>query len=295
MNKWIKHYQASIYLLVIFSLLGFCYFFVASISVPNELNFLADQEQITHNASFMYNLIVEPKNYLFGVNQAFTGYLVLNGHGITMVVLLIFAVLAYIYYLALTIKLKLIRQTLIVVILVQIFYTTMLYLFIIATVQPHIITNAANEYYNYQRTVVLNDTSLTETLKVSALTSFISHYHLPTINDNTSMLNAINNTTINNDFAFYNGSYAYYNGFSRTPLIYFTYVLSALVFITMFIFYLIQIVQLINLLPETVKKVKKPKKQKPNSLNIDKSKKNKKQLIATPDADLERIFQELNL
>ncbi|MCV3753856.1 hypothetical protein [Ureaplasma zalophigenitalium] len=293
MNKWIKHYQVSIFLFITLSLLTFCYFFVASISRPNGLDFLAHQEQIKHHATFMYDYQIALTNFDFQHNTRFEYSLILSDNGISMIFVLFLFHASFFYFLGLSIKLKLIRQTLVFIILINAFYLVIIYLFVVSSVQPKIGTLLNQVYYDYQRTIV-NHLNLTASQKIQLFSGLIQHYNLPIINDSTSMLKQINDTTINPSIFFYNGSYNFSNDYYANGLIYFTYTISTIFFVIMVVFYLIQTIQFINLLPIKEKPVK-PHKYNPNKLNIDRSKKNKKQMITVPDADLERIFQELDL
>ncbi|MCV3734218.1 hypothetical protein OF375_01365 [Ureaplasma miroungigenitalium] len=293
MNKWIKHYQASIFLFIALSLLTFCYFFVASISRPNELDFLSYQSQVTHHATFMYDYQVPTSNFDFLKNNHFEYIISLSGNGIAMIIVLLIFHTSFFYFLGLSIKLKLVRQTLVFIVLVSLFYFLIIYLFIVSSVQTKIGVLLNQIYYDYQR-IIVNHLNLTAGQKVELFSGLIEHYNLATINDSTSMLNQINDAQVMRPIFFYNGSYSFANNYYATGLIYFTYTISAIFFVVMVIFYLIQTIQFINLLPIKEKPAKQ-RKYNPNKLNIDRSKKNKKQMIAVPDADLERIFQELDL
>ncbi|AAF30590.1 hypothetical protein WFS18_01015 [Ureaplasma parvum] len=291
MDKKAKIYTWSHIILIVFSLVCLHWFFILSITIPNQTGFLINRVGQWINSSSTYAYKIDPRS-LFYLNYTLNFNIALNASGIASIVLFICYILTFIFNLIMIGIIRSWRPSLLHLIIAILIWLAILYLFIIIMIKPNFNQIINNSYYTWLKNVIFNDQTLTLNKKNVILNTYINHYHLPIINDPQVALLDISKHQINNENLTFNPSYNYNANlyFTKAKLIYCTYTIIGIIFIISFIYYLSEIIKRCLLVNDNWK-IKQHERK--DGLNI-KKRKNKQEIVA-PDPILEEIFKELDL
>lgn len=292
MDKRFISYHTALILLFVTSAVSLCYFFIGSISIPSEVGFLANHTNYFKPLSFAYQYYIDPLTFDY-LNYNLLYQIVLSANGVGVIVVFAIWIFSWIYYLSMVALLKFWKGSITNIIINIVIGICIIYLFIILFAGLNAATIIENSYYSYLRGQVLTNSSLNTNQKVELLLPYINHYNIINANDKSLTLLYVSEHNIPLSNVRINLSYNYdYLNYHKYSLIYWTITFASLVFIIAFIYYLIICIQLSMIVNDNWKiKIKQRKKD----LNIDRSKKNKKQEIVAPDPSLEVIFRELDL
>ncbi|AJQ45159.1 hypothetical protein JM47_00645 [Ureaplasma diversum] len=292
MNKKLISYHTALILLFVMSAVSLCYFFIGSITTPSQVGFLANHTERFAPLSFAYQYYIDPNVFDY-LNYQLVYEIVLSANGIGSIAVLGAWIISWIYYLIMVGMLKFWKGSMTNIIINSVIAICIVYLFIIIFAGLNASTIIENSYYSYLKSQVLANSALSTNQKVDLLLPYINHFNIINAEDKSLTLLYVSEHNIPLSNVRFNLSYSYdYVNFNKYGLIYWTITFASLVFIITFIYYLIICIQLSMIVNDNWKIKIKPRKK---DLNIDRSKKNKKQEIVAPDPSLEVIFRELDL